>query len=152
MQCGLISDVMSPAFNVEGRQWCSSVIEIFYYYFTALWADSVVGRSSVSHTMHHNFEWNLRKRFDCPCNLRQWLCCQPIWRLYRSAGTSLCQKHQSQSVFGSSASWSSFILTFWIGKVLEKIFIFQMISDSHLFSVLSWDVIVKTHGVWWQSS
>lgn len=43
----MISDVTSPAFNVEGRQWRSSVIEIFYYYFTALWADPMVGKSSV---------------------------------------------------------------------------------------------------------
>jgi hypothetical protein len=51
----MISDVTSPAFNVEGRQWRSSVIEIFYYYFTALWADPMVGRSSVSNTIPHNF-------------------------------------------------------------------------------------------------
>lgn len=38
----MISDVTSPAFNVEGRQWRSSVIEIFYHYFTALWADATV--------------------------------------------------------------------------------------------------------------
>lgn len=44
----MISDVTSPAFNVEGRQWRSSVIEIFYYYFTALWADPIVRKSSVS--------------------------------------------------------------------------------------------------------
>ena len=44
----MISDVTSPAFNVEGRQWRSSVIEIFYYYFTALWADPMVGKLSVS--------------------------------------------------------------------------------------------------------
>uniref|UniRef100_A0A8H8CNC3 Phorbol-ester/DAG-type domain-containing protein n=1 Tax=Psilocybe cubensis TaxID=181762 RepID=A0A8H8CNC3_PSICU len=35
----MISDVTSPAFNVDGRQWRSSVIEIFYAFFTALWAD-----------------------------------------------------------------------------------------------------------------
>ncbi|KAF8163325.1 hypothetical protein B0H34DRAFT_805778 [Crassisporium funariophilum] len=37
----MISDVTSPAFHVEGRQWRSSVIEIFYQYFSALWADPV---------------------------------------------------------------------------------------------------------------
>ncbi|KAF8964709.1 hypothetical protein BDZ97DRAFT_1815206 [Flammula alnicola] len=35
----MISDVTSPAFEIEGRQWRSSVIEVFYYYFSALWAD-----------------------------------------------------------------------------------------------------------------
>ncbi|KDR81629.1 hypothetical protein GALMADRAFT_239698 [Galerina marginata CBS 339.88] len=35
----MISDVTSPAFHVEGRQWRPSVIEIFYYFFSALWAD-----------------------------------------------------------------------------------------------------------------
>ena len=44
----MISDVTSPAFNVEGRQWRSSVIEIFYHYFAALWADPTVGQSSIS--------------------------------------------------------------------------------------------------------
>ena len=52
----MISDVTSPAFNVEGRQWRSSVIEIFYYYFTALWADPMVGRLSVSNTIPHNLD------------------------------------------------------------------------------------------------
>ncbi|KAJ6502509.1 hypothetical protein C8R45DRAFT_976826 [Mycena sanguinolenta] len=35
----IILDVTSPAFNIEGRQWRSSIIEIFYRYFFALWAD-----------------------------------------------------------------------------------------------------------------
>ncbi|KAF9482782.1 hypothetical protein BDN70DRAFT_800871 [Pholiota conissans] len=35
----MISDVTSPAFNVDGRQWRSSVIQIFNSYFSALWAD-----------------------------------------------------------------------------------------------------------------
>ncbi|KAJ7285806.1 hypothetical protein C8J57DRAFT_1431486 [Mycena rebaudengoi] len=35
----IILDVTSPAFNIEGRQWRSSVTEIFYRFFFALWAD-----------------------------------------------------------------------------------------------------------------
>ncbi|KAJ7172444.1 hypothetical protein C8R46DRAFT_149097 [Mycena filopes] len=35
----IILDVTSPAFNIEGRQWRSSIIEVFYRYFSALWAD-----------------------------------------------------------------------------------------------------------------
>ncbi|PPR08077.1 hypothetical protein CVT24_010538 [Panaeolus cyanescens] len=36
----MVSDVTSPAFGVEGRQWRSSVVEIFYHYLSALWQDS----------------------------------------------------------------------------------------------------------------
>ncbi|KIK57795.1 hypothetical protein GYMLUDRAFT_228917 [Collybiopsis luxurians FD-317 M1] len=35
----IILDVTSPAFIVEGRQWRSSIAEVFYYYFSSLWAD-----------------------------------------------------------------------------------------------------------------
>ncbi|KAF7338262.1 hypothetical protein MVEN_02051500 [Mycena venus] len=35
----IILDVTSPAFSIEGRQWRSSIIEVFYRYFFALWAD-----------------------------------------------------------------------------------------------------------------
>ncbi|KAJ7235476.1 hypothetical protein B0H12DRAFT_1141671 [Mycena haematopus] len=35
----IILDLTSPAFNIEGRQWRSSIIEVFYRYFFALWAD-----------------------------------------------------------------------------------------------------------------
>ncbi|KAJ7709877.1 hypothetical protein B0H17DRAFT_1029591 [Mycena rosella] len=35
----IILDVTCPAFNIEGRQWRSSIIEVFYRYFFALWAD-----------------------------------------------------------------------------------------------------------------
>ncbi|KAJ7452375.1 hypothetical protein B0H11DRAFT_2327847, partial [Mycena galericulata] len=35
----IILDVTSPAFDIEGRQWRSSIIEVFYRYFSALWAD-----------------------------------------------------------------------------------------------------------------
>ncbi|KAJ7774854.1 hypothetical protein B0H16DRAFT_1508657 [Mycena metata] len=35
----IILDVTSPSFNIEGRQWRSSIIEVFYRYFLALWAD-----------------------------------------------------------------------------------------------------------------
>ncbi|KIM49085.1 hypothetical protein M413DRAFT_95490 [Hebeloma cylindrosporum] len=38
----IISDVTSPAFNVEGRQWRSSVTCIFHFYFSSLWADPSV--------------------------------------------------------------------------------------------------------------
>ncbi|KAF8894642.1 hypothetical protein BD779DRAFT_1502197 [Infundibulicybe gibba] len=35
----IILDVTSPHFNVDDRQWQSSVTDIFCYYFTSLWAD-----------------------------------------------------------------------------------------------------------------
>ncbi|KAJ3845083.1 hypothetical protein F5878DRAFT_655339 [Lentinula raphanica] len=35
----IIMDVTSPAFNVEGRQWRSSITEVFYHYFSTLWID-----------------------------------------------------------------------------------------------------------------
>lgn len=38
----VILEVTSPAFNVENRQWRSSVIDVFYIYFTSLWADERV--------------------------------------------------------------------------------------------------------------
>lgn len=38
----MVADVTNPAFNVEGRQWRSSVSEIFYAFFSALWADDSV--------------------------------------------------------------------------------------------------------------
>ena len=38
----IISDVTSPAFNLEGRQWRSSVTCIFHFYVSSLWADPSV--------------------------------------------------------------------------------------------------------------
>ncbi|KAH7871820.1 uncharacterized protein C8R40DRAFT_1256268 [Lentinula edodes] len=35
----IILDVTSPAFTVEGRQWRSTITEVFYYFFSTLWAD-----------------------------------------------------------------------------------------------------------------
>ncbi|TFK54850.1 hypothetical protein OE88DRAFT_1674178 [Heliocybe sulcata] len=35
----MIMDVTSPIFNVEGRQFKSSFIDVFYYYFRSMWAD-----------------------------------------------------------------------------------------------------------------
>ncbi|GLB34930.1 putative response to drug [Lyophyllum shimeji] len=35
----VILDVTSPSFNVEDRQWQTSVVDIFYYFFTSLWSD-----------------------------------------------------------------------------------------------------------------
>ncbi|OBZ75571.1 hypothetical protein A0H81_04216 [Grifola frondosa] len=35
----IIEDVTSPSFNVEDRQWRSSVIEVFYYFFSSMWID-----------------------------------------------------------------------------------------------------------------
>ncbi|KAJ7219313.1 hypothetical protein GGX14DRAFT_435653 [Mycena pura] len=35
----IILDVTSASFNIDGRQWRSSIIEVFYRYFVALWAD-----------------------------------------------------------------------------------------------------------------
>jgi hypothetical protein len=38
----IILDIKSPSFQVEGRQWRPSVIEIFYHYFSTVWADQKV--------------------------------------------------------------------------------------------------------------
>jgi hypothetical protein len=38
----MVLDVTSPAFNIEDRQWRSSVIDVFYHYFRATWADERV--------------------------------------------------------------------------------------------------------------
>lgn len=38
----IIEDVTSPAFVVEDRQWRSSVIDVFRYFFGALWEDERV--------------------------------------------------------------------------------------------------------------
>jgi hypothetical protein len=38
----IVLDVTSPFFHVEGRQWRSSVIEVFYRYFGAIWMDERV--------------------------------------------------------------------------------------------------------------
>ena len=38
----IILDVTNPSFHVEERQWRSSVIEVFYRYFSALWVDDKV--------------------------------------------------------------------------------------------------------------
>lgn len=38
----MIEDATSPAFIVEDRQWRSSVIDIFRYFFAALWEDERV--------------------------------------------------------------------------------------------------------------
>ncbi|KAI1795782.1 hypothetical protein LXA43DRAFT_1163651 [Ganoderma leucocontextum] len=35
----VVEDVTSPAFEVEDRQWRSSVIDVFRYFFAALWED-----------------------------------------------------------------------------------------------------------------
>jgi len=38
----IVLDVISPFFHVEDRQWRSSVIEVFYRYFGAIWMDERV--------------------------------------------------------------------------------------------------------------
>jgi hypothetical protein len=38
----IILDVTSPNFNAEGRQWRPSIIDVFYHYFSAIWADGRV--------------------------------------------------------------------------------------------------------------
>ncbi|THH33844.1 hypothetical protein EUX98_g253 [Antrodiella citrinella] len=35
----IVTDVTSPAFSVEDRQWRPSVIDIFYFFFSSLWLD-----------------------------------------------------------------------------------------------------------------
>jgi hypothetical protein len=49
----IIMDVTSPRFNVEGRQWRPNVVDIFYHYFTCMWADSRVSRNSLRHAGAH---------------------------------------------------------------------------------------------------
>ncbi|KAF9005681.1 hypothetical protein BDQ17DRAFT_364186 [Cyathus striatus] len=36
----IILDVNSPLFDVEGRQWRSNVVDIFYFFFSAIWDDA----------------------------------------------------------------------------------------------------------------
>jgi hypothetical protein len=38
----VVLDVTSPDFNVEGRRWRPSIIDVFFYFFSALWADEQV--------------------------------------------------------------------------------------------------------------
>lgn len=38
----VVLDVTSPSFVVEGRQWRSSVTEIFFHFFGAIWSDDNV--------------------------------------------------------------------------------------------------------------
>ncbi|KAF8910955.1 hypothetical protein CPB84DRAFT_1842225 [Gymnopilus junonius] len=57
----MVSDVTNPAFNVEGRQWRSSVSEIFFAFFSAMWADDseeirTTARSSVAALLPGHFE------------------------------------------------------------------------------------------------
>ena len=46
----IIEDVTSPAFVVEDRQWRSSVIDVFRYFFGALWEDERVRATSTETT------------------------------------------------------------------------------------------------------
>ena len=39
----IILDVTSEAFAVEDRLWAPNVIDIFHYFFSAIWADERVG-------------------------------------------------------------------------------------------------------------
>ncbi|KAI0079929.1 hypothetical protein K474DRAFT_1638767 [Panus rudis PR-1116 ss-1] len=36
----IVTDITSPAFAVGDRQWRASVIDVFYYFFSALWMDT----------------------------------------------------------------------------------------------------------------
>jgi hypothetical protein len=60
----IILDVTSPAFNLEGRQWRSSIIEVFYRYFFALWADEKARFSRPQLTKARTTEGNRRKKSD----------------------------------------------------------------------------------------
>lgn len=44
----MILDITSPDFTVEDRQWKPSVIDIFFYFFSALWADDRVRKENES--------------------------------------------------------------------------------------------------------
>ncbi|KAF9075268.1 hypothetical protein BDP27DRAFT_1315801 [Rhodocollybia butyracea] len=50
----IILDVTSPAFTVEGRQWRSSITEVFYYYFNSLWTDPKEELRLVTDTLASN--------------------------------------------------------------------------------------------------
>lgn len=43
----IILDVTSPAFSVEDRQWQSSIVDIFYYFFSAMWSDERVNLTKI---------------------------------------------------------------------------------------------------------
>jgi len=45
----MITDISSPAFDVEGRQWRPSVIDIFYWFFSSLWNDPNVSIGPALH-------------------------------------------------------------------------------------------------------
>ena len=142
----MISDVTSPAFNVEGRQWRSSVIEIFYYYFTALWADPTVGRSSASNTIPHNLNKILGRGSIISTIFVSCFTASPS-RSYiavlgrvsvESTDRRACATHQFLDPASSSLSELERYPKFFI--------YFFKISDNYLLliPVLSWDVIVET--------
>ena len=43
----MVQDVTSPAFVVEDRQWRSCIIDVFRYFFGALWEDERVSVSVI---------------------------------------------------------------------------------------------------------
>lgn len=47
----MILDVTSPAFVVEDRQWQPNVIDIFFYFFSALWTDDRVRHPHAEHSI-----------------------------------------------------------------------------------------------------
>lgn len=47
----IIQDVCNPSFNVDGRQWRSSVAKVFQIFFSLLWTDSEV----------YKYPWSFRR-------------------------------------------------------------------------------------------
>ena len=52
----MIEDTTSASFDVDDRQWRSSAIDIFRFFFSALWEDDHVRISFSSPALTHSLE------------------------------------------------------------------------------------------------
>jgi hypothetical protein len=135
----IILDVTSPAFNVEDRQWRSSVIDVFYYYFSAAWADEKAFR--FYSRVWHGFDLSSRKKLDWRSIVGLKHCCLLILKPYLFVGTSPWRKLPSLN--GSSLSHSLFnsIPISLHGKASSVPYNFTAYSFTP--EVLSWDSIIE---------
>lgn len=60
----ILADVTSPTFNIDGRQWQSSIGETFTTYFSVLWNDDQVCRSHCLVALQADAQGQCRKKFD----------------------------------------------------------------------------------------
>lgn len=58
----MVLDVTNPAFVLDDRQWRSSIIDIFYHFFSALWLDDRVGGRIITLLCFYS-DVNCRKKF-----------------------------------------------------------------------------------------